>query len=87
MPYHYTPRMSATPFNGMFLVSAKGRFGGGYSCPGKTAEQAAAMVLRDAPAYDCGDRPIILTLAPEVEAAIQAMQARGEELRHTITGR
>ena len=85
--YPYTPRMSATPFNGAFMVSVQGRFGGGYTCPGKTAEQAATMVLRDAPAYDCGDAPIILTLAPEVEAAIKAMQARGDALRLSITGR
>ena len=66
-----TPHISVTPLNGLYCVQVTGRFGGGYTCPGQTAEQAAAMVIRDTPRYDCGSEPIHVFLAPAVRNVIE----------------
>ena len=67
-----TPQISVTPLNGAYCVQVTGRFGGGYTCPCQTAEQAAAMVIRDTPKYDCGRAPIRVSVHPDVRAIIDS---------------
>lgn len=66
--------------NGRYTVQVVGRFGGGYTSPGHSAEEAAAMVMRDAPKYDCGDEPLSLALPPAVATCIEEGLARGAKL-------
>ena len=81
-----TPMVAAMMHKGSggVLVEVRGRFGGGYSSPGHSAADAAAMVLRDAPSYDCGEQPINIALCPEVAAEIEAALARGAALAPCI---
>ena len=72
-----TPQISVAPLNGSYCVQVIGRFGGGYTCPGNTAEQAAAMVVRDTPKYDCGDTPIIVLVHPDVRNIIDSWRVGG----------
>ena len=81
-----TPMISATKMaSGSYSVHASGCYGGGYTCPCTTAEQAAAMVVRDTPRYDREDTPIRVILDPEVSAAVKVLLAEGEQLTACLT--
>ena len=67
------PRISARPFGNGIIVYVMGRFGGGYEALVSTPERAAAMILRDAPKYDCGSGPISVAVCPEVRAILYGL--------------
>jgi len=78
------PTITVTPQNGAYCVQVVGKFGGVYSAPGKTAIEAATMVMRDAVKYDCGEEPLVLGFPPEVSIEIKRMLDGGKELASCI---
>jgi len=79
-----TPTISVTKQNGHYNVSVAGKFGGGYSSPGHDLTDAAGMVVRDAPRYDCGNEAINILVPDEIRVEIDRQLSNGRTLRECL---